>query len=101
MEKFNGERPIWIRINKIDLTSRCLEGFLKETLVFEGHQGHWADCYFSGSYRRMIEKALRSDKKFTEPGVVVVIREMNDEELAKYPEAIATCERLMKEYGEI
>lgn len=97
MQKFNGARPIWIRVDGV-----CPEtGLLEEGAVFEGHQGHWADCFFSNAYRREIEAAAKTDPYLNEDGTVVIIREMTDEELAKYPEALAFCEWLMEQYGEI
>ncbi len=97
MDKFDGKRPLWIRVDATNPKT----GLLEEGAVFEGHQGHWADCFFSNSFRRMIEWSITNDPPFTDPGVTTVIREMTDEELIKYPEAVKFCEWLMNEYGEI
>lgn len=97
MQKFNGARPVWIRVDGV-----CPEtGELIEGAIFEGNQMHWADCFFSNSYRRMIEEAVKTDPYFSEDSTVVAIRDMTDEELLADPLILPFCEWLMKEYGEI
>ena len=83
-------RPLWISV----------EG----GGAFEGHQLHWANCFFSNATKREIERFL------VRPGVInnefpdevskYEIRAMTEEELAKYPEAMEFCKELIKEYGE-
>ena len=97
MDRFNGARPIWIRVDAINPET----GLNEEGAVFEGHQGHWADCFFSNSFRRMIEWGIKSETPFTDPGVTVIIREMTDEDFINNPEALTFCDWLMEEYGEI
>jgi len=80
-------RPLWIVVEDGD--------------IFEGHQGHWADSFFSNATRAAIQGFL------DEPGTIhhgtckYVIREMTDEELSKHPEAIEFAEWLIQEYGEL
>lgn len=97
MEKFNGNRPIWIRVDYYDDKTSTLQ----EGAIFEGHQQHWANCFFSNAFKRNIENSIKYDKFFNEPGVTVTIREMTDSELNEYKEVIPFCEWLMKTYGEI
>jgi hypothetical protein len=78
-------KPIWIIVDDGD--------------VFEGHQGHWADCFFSNATKNQILSALERESFFGEI-VPFEIREMTDEEIAKYPEAIDFEKSLIKEYGE-
>lgn len=83
------KNPIWIILDNGDL--------------FEGHQGHWADCFFSNSFEREIRNALENDNFFqtgNDPKPTVVIREMTDEELARFPEALHFREMLLERYGE-
>jgi len=55
--------------------------------VFEGHQGHWADCFFSNASIVNILSALQTPNgQFS--GVTWVIRPMTDEELTRHPEAM-------------
>lgn len=63
--------------------------------VFEGHQGHWADYRFSNALIRLIEADLQDD------GLEYVIRDMTEDELKKFPEAVDFEQWLLKEYGEI
>jgi DNA polymerase III delta subunit len=79
-------KPFWITVNGGD--------------VFEGHQGHWADCFFSNATIDTIKNSLDSNSLFGEK-VEYEIREMTDEELQKYPEAIEFADWLKNEYGEI
>lgn len=77
-------RPIWITVD-VD--------------TFEGHQGHWADCFYSNAVQAIIEQhgtgmCLRSEETIT-------AREMTDEELAKYPEVVQVQLSLLSRYGEI
>lgn len=78
--------------------------------VFEGHQLHWANCFFSNAVRASIEAFLNEPGAAHSPDERLhaadacckyVIREMTDEELAKYPEAVEFCKQLVEEYGEM
>ena len=73
------KRPIWIVVED----------------SFEGHQGHWADCFFSNAHEREIRAYLEDENKS------FVIREMTDEEIALYPEAVEFQKWLMETYGEV
>lgn len=77
------KKPIWIKVDGGD--------------TFEGHQAHWADCFFSNA----IESEIRS---FIEAGhlgdVTYEITEMTDEQFAEYPEALLFQQHLIAEYGE-
>ncbi len=86
MIKQKNKHPIWIVVG---------EG---EEILFEGHQGHWADCFFSNSYEEMIRHSLDSGELFQEV-VPYLIREMTEEEVLKYPEAIDFRQKLIEEYG--
>ncbi len=87
MQSTLNKNPIWIIIDNGN--------------VFEGHQGHWADCFFSNAYESAIRHVLENDELFPGCGLEdFEIREMTDEELKKYPEAILVRERLLIEYGE-
>lgn len=68
--------------------------------TFEGHQGHWADCCFSNATESAIRFALDDGEIFQCERCVYEIREMTDEEVAKYPEALEFRETLLKRYGE-
>lgn len=59
--------------------------------AFEGHQAHWADVHFSNA----TEAAIR---EFVADGALI-IREMTDDEVIRYPEAVIFRESLIKEYG--
>jgi hypothetical protein len=78
-------KPIWIIIDNGD--------------VFEGHQAHWADCFFSNATQSNIAYALETDPMFKD--CEVEIREFSDEDLVKYPEAVEFEKYLLKEYGEV
>ena len=81
------KNPIWIVVDNGD--------------TFEGHQAHWADCFFSNAIESTIRHVLETEALF--PGMdksVFQIREMTDEELEKFPEAIPFREVLLKRYGE-
>ena len=67
-------RPIWISVDDGD--------------TFEGHQLHWADCYFSNAYEDVIRDYCEDD------GSTVEIREMTDEEVAQYPDLLSFVESL-------
>jgi len=76
--------PIWIKVDGGD--------------TFEGHQGHWADCFFYNATSDNIQFygtgfGNRSDE-------TIEIREMTEEEVLKYPEAVIFRDMLIKEYGE-
>ena len=79
------KNPIWIIVD--------------DGNVFEGHQGHWADCFFSNATESAIRSALE-DKTFFGSKESFVIREMTDEELERYPEMLAYREDLFKRYGD-
>ena len=80
--------------------------------IFEGHQLHWANCFFSNAYREEIEHYLNGDVERTSwdtdaqikaAGLgeyTFEIREMTDDELEKYPEATEFCKQLIEEYGQ-
>lgn len=80
-------KPLWIIVDDGD--------------TFEGHQGHWADCFFSNATRGAIEAFLNEPGTIHEQGVCCkyVIREMTDDELTKYPEAVEFAQSLIDEYG--
>lgn len=75
--------PIWIIIDD----------------VFEGHQGHWADCFFSNATQQSILEALK-DVNFLGELKPFSIREMTDDEIASYPDAVQFQKKLITEYGE-
>jgi hypothetical protein len=81
-------RPIWITVGEDD------------GIVFEGHQGHWADCFFSNSYESGVRAALDEGVLFD--GVEKYsIRPMTAAEIAVYPEIIEFRKSLMEQYGEV
>jgi hypothetical protein len=80
------KKPYWIKV-----------GLTDETNEFEGHQGHWADCYFSNSTYKAIMWYLRGPLM---ENTGWEIREMTDEELKQYPEALEFQKFLIEEYGE-
>lgn len=90
-------KPLWITV--VDE---------EDGSVFEGHQLHWANCFFSNATKSQIEAFLLTPGAINdhltyppEEGLCEYhIREMTDEELAKYPEAMEFCIELVKEYGE-
>ncbi len=61
--------------------------------VFEGHQGHWADTFFSNATLAAIIGYLE-DQQWT-----FKIAPMTLEQLEKYPEAAVFCQSLIDEYG--
>lgn len=67
--------------------------------TFEGHQGHWADCFYSNAMRANIEQYGTGVVERSEE--TIEIREMTDEELKKYPEAVEFQLFLLNQYGEI
>ena len=67
--------------------------------TFEGHQGHWGDCYFSNATMSDIIHSLTNDEMFAHSKVF--IRRMTDVELKKYPEALEFEQYLLDTYGEI
>ena len=77
--------PIWIIIKN---THGC---------IFEGHQGHWANCYFSNATHAEIESALKGN--FLGEGITYEISEMTVMELANHPEAVDFEQALIKKYG--
>lgn len=80
------KNPIWITVDGGD--------------VFAGHQGHWADCFFSNATESAIRDALETNSLFPDETCTFEIREMTDEEVAAYPEIIEFREILLKRYGE-
>jgi hypothetical protein len=78
------KNPIWISV--------------ADGNVFNGTQWHWSHAFFTNAYREEIEKALMG-------GVVLgalysyLIREMTDEEVQRYPEAVAFRDHLIAIYG--
>jgi hypothetical protein len=62
--------------------------------LFEGHQGHFADCYFSNATESLIREFAKAE------GVKIEIRPMTKEELNRWPEAAGFSAALKKEYGE-
>lgn len=75
------KRPIWIMVEDGD--------------VFDGHQGSWADCFFSNAFEGAIQQYCEDQ------GWKYVIREMTDEELTEYPEAVDFQKWLLETYGEV
>lgn len=84
--KLNHKNPIWISLDGGD--------------TFEGHQGHWADCFFSNAIESTIRSVLDNDELFPGCNTAYVIREMTDEEVERCPEALAFREWLIEKYGE-
>lgn len=81
------DNPIWIIVDGGE--------------TFEGHQGHWAYSFFANAYEGAIRTTLDVDELFPGCGKhSYEIREMTDEEVEKYPEALAFREWLLKEYKE-
>lgn len=78
------DSPVWITVGE-------------DGDVFEGHQLHWADCFFSnalpGTIKAFIEDEF-PDTKFT-------IVPMTKEQLEKYPEAIEFVKELAASYGDL
>ena len=68
------KKPIWIVVDGGDF--------------FEGNQLHWADCFFSNACQSVIEDFCESE------GCTVEIRDMTDEEIARFPEIVAFVEQL-------
>ena len=77
-------KPIWIKLDDGD--------------TFEGHQGHWADVYFSNATRSAIMHAETYDPFVATCTMEITV--MTEEQLAEHPEAIAFCEWLISQYGE-
>lgn len=75
--------PIWITVDGGDL--------------FEGHQGHWADTFFSNVTEAEIIRASKEDPFFRD--CKIEIRPMTAEELERHPEAIEFRKFLITEYG--
>lgn len=71
--------PLWIIVDDGDL--------------FEGHQGHWADCFFSNAEQSVILQYC------LENGYTVTFRQMTDEEVVKFPEAVKAAALIEKRYG--
>lgn len=82
-----GTKPFWLIVFDG-------KGDDDDNLIFEGHQGHWADCFFSNATIGVIEDFCDNQ------GYELYYREMNEEELTKYPEAITFQKALIAEYGE-
>lgn len=76
-------KPIWITVDGGDL--------------FDGHQGHWADCFFSNATRAIIRQALDEGSIKSD---TFSIREMTQEEVHRYPEIKGFCEELIRRYGD-
>lgn len=66
--------------------------------TFEGHQAHWADCFFSNATQRSI--LLNGTGFSPREDELIEIREMTDEEVAKYPHIFSFVQRLIDQYGE-
>lgn len=77
-------RPIWIVVDNGE--------------VFEGHQGHWAETFFSNATRAEIKRVL-DDGVLFEP-VTYEMREMTDSEVASHPGLGAFCDCLRDRYGD-
>lgn len=82
----NTSNPIWILVT---------EG---QDIIFEGHQGHWADCFFSNACESIIRESMDSGVLFKQV-LPYVIREMTDDEVAQYPESLEFRQHLIQEYG--
>ena len=78
--------PIWISINNGD--------------GFEGHQGHFANCYFSNATESTIRYTLENRLDVFDEITCFEIREMTNEEVTKYPEVLEIRDMLINEYGE-
>jgi len=68
--------------------------------LFEGHQGHFANTFFSNAYRAMILHVLEKDQLIPGEKIKFEVRDMTPEELEEYPEAVEFCKQLVEEYGE-
>jgi hypothetical protein len=66
--------PIWIIMDGGD--------------TFEGHQGHFRDCFFSNANLPVIQGFCKDQ------GIYLETRDMTPEELEKYPEAVSISEEL-------
>lgn len=75
--------PLWIIVGDGD--------------IFEGHQLHWANTFFSNATRDAIEAALQ-DENFLD-GAKFKLRAMTDAEVLMYPEAVEFEQSLISEYG--
>ncbi len=78
-------KPIWITIDGGDL--------------FEGHQLHWADTFFSNATVAEIRDFLETDSSLA--GATVRVREMTPEEVESHPGLKDFLQGLLDEYGEI
>lgn len=76
--------PIWIKVDDGE--------------TFEGHQGHWADVFFSNAIESEIRWAAKEDPFLRD--CKIEIRPMTPEELERHPEAVEFQKWLIKEYGE-
>lgn len=65
--------------------------------TFCGHQGHWADCFFSNATIREIQFGLTQGEL---AGCAHEIRRMTDSEVERWPEALEFREFLISKYGE-
>lgn len=81
-------RPIWITVVEDGVVS------------FEGHQGHWADVYFSNATRGAIEYYLNDPTCTDAEHRTYTIREMTDEDMVQYPEAVRFVNYLIEQYCE-
>lgn len=61
--------------------------------TFEGHQGHFANTFFTNATRESIEEFCDGE------GFKLQTREMTPQELLMYPEAIDFEKYLHMEYG--
>lgn len=61
--------------------------------LFEGHQGHWMDCFFTNATLDIILEYC-IDNQWP-----VLFRPMTDDELVRFPEINNTLSFLEKEYG--
>lgn len=62
--------------------------------IFEGHQGVFADCFFTNATLYNIKEWCQDQK------MDLKFREMTAEELEKHPRAITFREFLIEKYGE-
>ena len=74
------KNPIWIIVESGDL--------------FEGAQMHWSNCFFSNAFQSEIECFCERMKWKLE------IREMTDEEVIMFPDAVPFVQWLIDQYGE-
>lgn len=66
--------------------------------VFEGTQAHWANCFFSNATRKEIKRSFNEMDMLKNRKCE--IRDMTDEEILKWPDAVLFHKWLLETYGE-